>query len=200
MVRLVKAFSVGGSLTGLTVSKNELLDDNVPSLTVIVIRLVPKAFAVGLRETVRLVPEPPNTTFAFATRLALVELAERMRESAGVSKSLMVKELLATLSSFVVTSGMLEMVGGLLTVNTVLTAFVNPGALAVSCLFVPPASISRLVYVTVPVPPPVPMFIEVVPSRGPVPDVSATETVTLLDNPVVELLPNWSCDFTTGCV
>ena len=38
----------------------------------------------------------------------------------------------------------------------------------------------------------------VVPSNGPVPDVSAIETLTLGPKPVLESLPNWSCDFKTG--
>ena len=73
------------------------------------------------------------------------EMAERTSESAGVSKSLIVKEVVATLSSFVVTLGILEMVGGLLTVKKPLRPLAKPDALAVSCLFVPPTSISRLV-------------------------------------------------------
>ena len=47
-------------------------------------------------------------------------------------------------------------------------------------------------------PPAVPMLSSVVPSNGPVPDVSAIETLTLGPRPVTELLPNWSCVFTTG--
>ena len=86
-----------------------------------------------------------RSLFATVTRFVLEEVAEKISESAGVSRSLTVKKLVATPSSFVVTSGMFEIVGGLLTVNTLLNPFVKPDALAVNCLFVPPTSISRFV-------------------------------------------------------
>src|SRR5438093_590071 len=142
IVRLVKAVIVGGSLAGLTVSRNELLEIKDPSLAEMVIVLVPNAFVVGVKVTVRFVPAPPNAMFATVTRFVLEEVAEKISESAGVSRSLTVKKLVATPSSFVVTSGMFEIVGGLLTVNTLLNPFVKPDALAVNCLFVPPTSIS----------------------------------------------------------
>src|SRR5437667_3866515 len=127
------------------VSRNELLEDNVPSLTDTVMVVVPKALVTGVMAIVRLLPAPPNTILVLATRLVLEEMAERTNESAGVSRSLTVKEVVAILSSFVVRLGMLEMVGGLLTVKTPLRPLVNPAALAVNCLFVPPTSISRFV-------------------------------------------------------
>jgi hypothetical protein len=84
--------------------------------------------------------------FALVIRFVFEELAERINELAGVSRSLMVKEFVAAAaSSFVAMSGRVEIVGGLFTVNTLLNACVRPGALAVNCLFVPPASISRFV-------------------------------------------------------
>ena len=53
--------------------------------------------------------------------------------------------------------------------------------------------------VTVPLPPPVPIFIDVVPLSVPVPLVKAIETMRLFGRPTVELFPNASCVFTTGC-
>ena len=57
------------------VNRNEVLEDNVPSLTEIVIVLVPKALVTGVIATVRLLPAPPNTIFALGTRLVLEEVA-----------------------------------------------------------------------------------------------------------------------------
>ena len=142
---MVKAFIVGASLTPLTVSKNELVEDNVPSLTTRVIVLLPKVLVRGKRLTVRSLPLPPKTMFVFGTRLVLDDEPERTKVSAAVSKSPIVKGIIATLSSLVTTPGMGEMVGGLLTVNTLLKALFKPGALAVNCLFVPPTSICRFV-------------------------------------------------------
>jgi len=93
----------------------------------------------------RLVPVPLKTMFVFATRFVFEELAERINESDGVSRSLMVKKFVVTASSLVVMSGRLEIAGGLFTVNTLLNACAKPAALAVNSLFVPPASSSRFV-------------------------------------------------------
>src|SRR6266566_1631773 len=108
MVKLAKAFIVGASFTELMVNRNEVLEDNVPSLTEIVIVLVPKALVTGVIATVRLLPAPPNTIFALGTRLVLEEVAERTSESVGVSRSLILNELMAILSSLVDRLGMLE--------------------------------------------------------------------------------------------
>src|SRR5438105_891192 len=53
---------------------------------------------------------------------------------------------------------------------------------------------------TVPLPAPAPMFNVVVPSNEPEPVVRPSETFKLAGNPIVEVLPNESCDLTTGCV
>ena len=83
-----------------------------------------------------------------------------------------------------------------LTVNTLLVAVINPLALAVSCLFVPAVSISRLVNRTAPLP----RFRFVVPCNGPVPESRLTVTLRLAGKPTVELFPNGSCELTTGDV
>ena len=44
------------------------------------------------------------------------------------------------------------------------------------------------------------MLSVVVPCSGPVPEVNETVTLTVAPRPEVELLPNWSWVFTTGCV
>jgi hypothetical protein len=142
---LVKEFIAGGSLTALKVSKKELLEENVPSLTRSVIVLLPKVLVRGYRLTVRLLPLPPKTILEFGTSPMLDEVPERTKTSAAVSKSLIVKGIVTAISSLVATPGMLEMVGGLFTMNTLLKTLVKPGALAVNCLFVPPTSISRFV-------------------------------------------------------
>ena len=77
-----------------------------------------------------------------------------------------------------------------LTANVLLRALVKPAAVAVSCLPVPAASMRRLVYETVPLPPVVPMLNVVVPCSGPAPEVSETATLTVAPRPVMELFPN----------
>src|SRR5258706_15042261 len=51
----------------------------------------------------------------------------------------------------------------------------------------------------VPLPPPVPMFSEIVPVRVPVPDVKDTVTIRFALRPTVDRLPNASAVLTTGC-
>ena len=77
-----------------------------------------------------------------------------------------------------------------LTVNTLLTAFVSPVALAVSLLLVPATSIRKFVNTAVPLPAAVPRSNVVVPCRGPVPPVSVRLTFRLLGKPEIELFPN----------
>src|SRR6266567_160164 len=84
MVRLVRAFNVGGSLTQLTVRRNEVLADTVPSLTVRVIVAVPNAFPAGVIVTVRLLLAPPKTMLVMGTRLESEEVAgSQQRSCAG---------------------------------------------------------------------------------------------------------------------
>src|ERR1043166_1401840 len=86
------------------------------------------------------------------------------------------------------------------TVKVLLAPLLKPLALAVSCLFVPAESISKFVNATVPLPAAVPISKVARPCKGPTPEVSATLTLRLAGRPRVELFPNGSCDFTTGCV
>src|SRR6266567_1650452 len=146
MVRLVRAFNVGGSLTQLTVRRNEVLADIVPSLTVRVIVAGPNAFPAGVIFTVRLLWAPPKTMLVMGTRLESEEVAERISALAGVSASPMLNGIgLVAVSSAVVWLVIVEMVGRPLTAKTLLNPLANPDALAVSCLLVPATSISRLV-------------------------------------------------------
>ena len=81
-----------------------------------------------------------------------------------------------------------------------LVALLNPLALALNCLYVPAASISKSVKVTVPFPADVPMSRLVVPWSGPDPAASDKPTDKLLGNPTVELFPKASWLLTTGWV
>src|SRR6476469_9331740 len=80
----------GAVFTLFTVNTNvsEALD--VPSLTVTVIVALPVWPAAGVTVTVRFEPLPPNTMFAFGTRVVLEELPVTVRFVACVSGSPMV--------------------------------------------------------------------------------------------------------------
>src|SRR6266567_1343074 len=86
------------------------------------------------------------------------------------------------------------------TLKKLLSALVNPLAVALNCLLVPAESISKSVQLTTPLPAPVPMSRFVVPKSGPVPLVSVNVTVRLAGKPFVESLPNWSRLRTSGWV
>ena len=77
-----------------------------------------------------------------------------------------------------------------LTVKVLLAALLRPEALAVSCLFVPAASMRKLVNETVPLPAAVPMSSVVVPCKGSVPLTRLRLTLKLAGKPTVELFPN----------
>ena len=94
---------------------------------------------------------------------------------------------------------MSRLAGALPTTNELLTALVKLVLVAVSCL-VPVTSIRRLVKVATPLPAFVPMSKEVVPCNGPVPLLNVRVTKRLEESPTPELLPNWSCDLTTGWI
>lgn len=66
---------VGGALTSLTVKVKSVEVDSVPSLTVIVIVVVPLSFGDGVRVTVLFAPLPPKATFALGTSVVLLEVA-----------------------------------------------------------------------------------------------------------------------------
>src|SRR5213595_3213972 len=92
IVMLVNAFKVGGSFTGRTLRRKELVADTVPSLTVMVIVELPKAPGTGVEVTVRLAPLPPKTTLAFGSKFVSEEPAESVRRSGGVSRSPIVND------------------------------------------------------------------------------------------------------------
>src|SRR5438128_885412 len=77
----------GGGGAGVTVKVKGLIAVLVPSLTVTVICAVPVLPAAGVTVTVRFAPLPPNTIFAFGTRVVEEELPETVRLVAGVSAS-----------------------------------------------------------------------------------------------------------------
>src|ERR1041385_1083996 len=85
------------------------------------------------------------------------------------------------------------------TVKLLLTAEVKLEQLAVSCLM-PGTSISRFVYVTIPLPKLVPIFITAVPKRGPLPEESVIVTFWLPASPAFESLPNGSTVFMIGWI
>ena len=119
-------------MTGFMVSKKEELEEAVPSLTEIVIKVVPNSVATGVMDSVRLVPVPPNAMFATGTSVVLVDVAVKISEAGGVSASPITNAVVATLSSFVVRFGITEMVGRPFTAKTLLKPLVRPEALAVS--------------------------------------------------------------------
>lgn len=88
------ALMVGG-LFPITVNTKLLDAVLTPSLTVIVIVVVPVSPAVGVIVTFRLPPLPPNSMFAFATNVAFDEVADSVKEPAGVSVSATVNAIAA---------------------------------------------------------------------------------------------------------
>ncbi len=77
-------------------------------------------------------------------------------------------------------------------------ALLKPLAAALSCLLVPVTSISNPLNAAVPLSPVVPMSRLVVPCSGPVPAAKLMVTLRLAGKPTTELLPNASCELTTG--
>src|SRR5258705_11641151 len=74
---------------------------------------LPPWLRAGVTVTVRLAPVPPNTIFAFGTTPGFEDEPVRMRASAGMSGSLMVKLIgPGELLLFTSTSSIGEMVGG----------------------------------------------------------------------------------------
>src|SRR5207253_2322292 len=73
--------------TAVTVSRNVVGVDRVPSLPVTVIAAVPYWSRAGVTVTVRLAPLPPNTRFAFGTRVVFDELPDTVRLPAAVRLS-----------------------------------------------------------------------------------------------------------------
>lgn len=82
-----RADMVGGSFTALTVNVNTVLTELVPSLTEMVTVETPFWFATGVRVTVRLPPDPPNSMLAVGRIARFVELPETVSVPAAVSGS-----------------------------------------------------------------------------------------------------------------
>src|ERR1051325_3248141 len=112
---------VGGSLTGITVRRNESVAVAVPSLTVTVMRVVPVALREGSSVTVRLAPAPLKRMFVLGRRVVLLEVPLKARLRVAVSTSPMVNGTVIGVSSFVCWFRMSEMVGRSLTGLTVRT-------------------------------------------------------------------------------
>src|SRR6185503_5400204 len=87
IARLLMAFKVGGSFTGLTVTAKLVLVLLVPSLTLTVICAVPVRLAAGAMVTVRLPPLPPKEILPFGTRLRFPDIPDIVKLPGGVSRS-----------------------------------------------------------------------------------------------------------------
>src|SRR5499427_489152 len=111
---------VGGVLLALTVSRNPVLVESVPSLTVTVIVAAPVCPATGVTVTVRLAPLPPKAMFASGTSVWFDEVPLRVRLATGVSTSPTVKAMGPAATPLVVAwLPIAEIVGASLTALTV---------------------------------------------------------------------------------
>ena len=129
----------GASLTGLTVTRKLLLADARPSLTVRVIVAEPLAFAAGVTVTVRSAPLPPRTTFASGTSAWLLLVAVTVNAVADVSASPTVNASApVVVSSLMVWSPIVLMVGGAFTVSTKVSAAVSAPSLTVTVIVAVP--------------------------------------------------------------
>src|SRR5678815_1909735 len=116
---------VGASFTGFTVRRKLVLVLLVPSLTVSVIVVVPKALVTGVIVTVRFAPLPPNTMLFVGTSAGFDEPPLTVSEVAGVSKSPTVKPSAGVeVSSLTIWSATPVTVGASFTGLTVSTKFV----------------------------------------------------------------------------
>src|SRR6266480_1738593 len=105
---------VGGSFTGLTVRRNDLVADApAGSVAVMVMVAVPFWFDTGVMVMVRLDPLPLTAMFPSGTSAGLEELQVTTRFVAFVWSSLTVNATLdRVVSSSVVWGATLEMIGG----------------------------------------------------------------------------------------
>src|SRR6187551_940717 len=85
------AVIVGGVLTGFTVNTKLVDTLSVPSLTVIVIVVVPLAPAAGVSTTLRLAPLPLKAILASGTSAVFEDVAESVKAPIAVSASPIVK-------------------------------------------------------------------------------------------------------------
>src|SRR2546426_10004138 len=93
---------VGASLTAVTVSRNDWLAVNAPSLTVTVMLEVPLRLAAGAIRIVRFVPVPEKVILLTGTSVRFVEVAVRVRLLIEVSISATVRGTFSGVSSTVV--------------------------------------------------------------------------------------------------
>src|SRR5882762_8398703 len=113
---------VGGSFTALTVSTNVAVAVYWPSLTLTVMVAVPFWLLAGVTVTVRLEAEPPKTMLLVGANAGLEEPLLNVKLAAAVSASPIVKlRGPADVSSSIVWSDRVEMLGGVLTAFTVKT-------------------------------------------------------------------------------
>src|SRR2546423_6880724 len=107
---------VGGSLTAVTVTSNEVVAVSDPSVTVSGIVVTPLPSGAGVTVTVRLAPVPLITTLASGTRAVFNEVPLTLSAPIGLSMSPMVKLNAPVVpSSAIVWLAMPVMVGGSLT-------------------------------------------------------------------------------------
>src|SRR6266850_6103091 len=113
---------VGGSFTALTVSTNVAVAVYCPSLILTVMVAVPFWLLAGVTVTVRFEAESPKTMLLVGTNVGLEDPLLRVKLAAAVSASPMVKlRGPADVSSSMVWSDRVEIVGGVFTVLTVKT-------------------------------------------------------------------------------
>src|SRR6266403_1108611 len=144
---------VGGSLTAVTVTKNEVVVVADPSVTLSVMVVAPLALAAGVTVTVRLAPLGLITTFALGTRAMSDEVPLTLRSPITLSMSPMVKLNAPVVpSSAMLWSAMLVMVGASLTAVTVTkneVVVVADPSVTLSVMVVAPLALAAGVTVTV---------------------------------------------------
>src|SRR5688572_29563584 len=153
---------VGGVLTSLTVKTKLVLAVRAPSLTVMVMVLVPVSPAAGVMTTCLVAPfPPPKTMLAFGTSVTSEDVAETVSPLGCVCASPMVNSLPSRRSSDLVDCGpMAEIVGGVLTSLTVKTKLVlavrAPSLTVMVMVLVPlsPAAGVITTFLVAPFPPP----------------------------------------------
>ena len=114
------ASSVGASLTGSTVSKNDrLVLPFSASVTVTVTVTLPDWLVAGSILTERLAPVPPRTIFASGNRFVFEETAFNVSAPSAVSMSLTLNKTVVAVSSGVLASAMPSSTGRSFTGSTV---------------------------------------------------------------------------------
>src|ERR671912_683395 len=153
---------VGGVLTSLTVNTKSVLAVRAPSLTVMVMVLVPLSPAAGVITTFLVAPfPPPKTMLAFGTSVTLEDVADTVSPLGCVCASPIVNAIGSVgVFSLVDCGPIAEIVGGVLTsltVNTKLVLAVRAPSLTVMVMVLVPLSPAAGVMTTflvAPFPPP----------------------------------------------